>query len=193
MSKLISLSSLIRLMLVIGLLAIMFVLVQACQGPKQPLDRFAKGPLKRLTVTDSPPQQPTLEFSGPNEETLRLSDLKGDIVLLNVWATWCAPCLKEMPLLDTLAAQTEGDDFHVITVSIDRTDFEPIKFFKENNIVNLVPWHDDTYSLSAKVVAPGLPVTIFYNRQGHEVGRVFGDVDWTSPEVDNFISYLRGL
>lgn len=189
-SKFFSIGSLIKLMLFGGLVAIIAVIVQSCQPVKVGLETFAKGPLKRLEVLDSPPPQPTLTFSMADNQTMSLSDYRGKVILLNVWATWCAPCIVEMPMLDELEATRGGDDFQVVTVSLDRQQIEPQDFFIKNGITHLAPWHDGSFSLSAKVRAPGLPVSIFYNRRGREIARVSGDVDWTDESVLAFIDKI---
>jgi thiol-disulfide isomerase/thioredoxin len=177
-------------MLLIGFVAVFAVIVQSCQSPKTGIDRFAVGSLQRLAVRDTPPPQPKLGFIAADETQMSLNDYRGKVVLLNVWATWCPPCVKEMPALDELQKMRGGDDFEVITVSVDRNAEEPAAFFETHNIENLIPWHDTSYSLPAEVMAPGLPVSIFYDKRGREVARVFGDVEWTSKEVSAFVDYL---
>lgn len=189
-SNIFSLGSMIKLMLFGGLVAVIALIVQSCQPVKSGLDRFAKGPLKRLEVVEAPPPQPTLEFKMADNQTMTLQDYRGKVVLLNVWATWCPPCVVEMPMLDELQAKRGGDDFQVVTVSNDRIQVEPQDFFIQNGITHLTPWHDATFSLPAKVGARGLPVSIFYDRKGREVARISGEVDWTQDEVDRFIDYL---
>lgn len=177
-------------MLLGALVAMIVIVVQSCQTPETDITRFAKGSLKRLHVKEAPPPQPKLTFKGPDGADMTLADYKGQVVLLNVWATWCAPCIIEMPMLDELQAERGGDDFQVVTISVDRTAYDPDKFFKDNDLTHLTPWHDSTYSLPPKVSAPGLPVSIFYSRTGREIARVSGEVDWTSDEALKFIDYV---
>ena len=187
------LSTLIRAFLFIGLVAVIFVVVQSCQMPKistNDLDRFARGELSKLQFLPNPPAQPDLEFTTLDGETMRLSDLRGKVVLLNVWATWCPPCVKEMPMLDQLKNEHSDSAFDVVTVSIDRNPQEPAEFFDRNNIQHLKPWHDGTYSTSFKVSAPGLPVSIIYSPEGREIARISGEVDWVHPDVISFIDHL---
>lgn len=173
-----------------GLVAIFIVIVQSCQKPKTGLETFASGTLARLEVQDAPPLQPDLTFQTVSGESLNLRDERGKVILLNVWATWCPPCVKEMPMLDALERQKGGEDFKVITVSLDRQPQEPVDFFERQKITTLTPWHDGTYALSARVKAPGLPISIFYSRDGRELARIAGDVDWTRPEVIELVDYL---
>jgi len=152
LSSFFSVANAIRLLLVVGVLAVFLVVVQSCSQPKMGLDLFAK---------DS-----------------------------HVWATWCAPCIAEMPMLDELQAKKGSANFEVVTISLDRTAEEAAQWFAKNNINNLPLWHDSTYGVSAKLALPGLPTSIFYNRQGREIARIPGEVDWTSEEALALVDYL---
>jgi len=190
--KFLSLGNAIRLMLLIGLVACFLVIVQSCQQPKTGLDIYAKNTLKRLTELEAPPPQPALIFESFAGETMQLSDYKGQVILLNVWATWCAPCLKEMPSLSRLQSLRGGPDFQVITVSLDRTAEEAALWLEDKNITNLTPWHDKSFNLNVAVKAPGLPISVIYSRSGRELARLPGDAEWDSDEalalIDELIS-----
>ena len=177
-------------MVIFGLLAILLVIVQSCSQPKTGLDQFAKDSLKKLTVLQSPPAQPPLPYLLPDKTKMTLSDYKGKVILLNVWATWCAPCIAEMPTLDALQEKRGGADFEVVTVSLDRTAEEAAKFLRDNGIDNLQGWHDGSYSTSSNLLLPGLPTSVFYDRRGREVARVSGEAEWTSPEALALIDKL---
>jgi len=124
---------------------------------------------------------------------MRLSDYKGKVILVNIWATWCAPCIAEMPMLDALQAAKSGENFEVVTISLDRTSEEAAQWFNKNGIEHLPLWHDGTYDVSGKLALPGLPTSIFYNRQGREIARIPGEVDWTSAEALALVDYLTVL
>jgi len=177
-------------MIIGGLFAVLLVIAQSCSQPQTGLDLFAKDSLKKLTVLETPPLQPNMTFAGPNGDAMQLQDYAGKIILLNVWATWCAPCIAEMPTLDALQAERGGADFEVVTVSLDRTAEEAAMFFNDNRIDNLKPWHDKTFSLSSRLLLPGLPTSVFYNQKGREIARVSGEVEWTSPEAFAMIDKL---
>lgn len=179
----ITLANAIRGMLLLGLVALFFVLVQSCQQPKTGLKVYATGGIKALTVLDVPPPQPTLTFSNSRGDEMRLSDYKGKVVLVNVWATWCPPCVVEMPMLNDLQALRGGPSFEVVNISLDRTAQEATDYLVEKNLGNLQDWHDSTYNLPSALKVPGLPVTIIYDRQGREVARLAGEADWVSPEA----------
>ena len=129
-------------------------------------------------------------FSSPDATQMRLSDYKGKVILVNIWATWCAPCIAEMPMLDELQAKKGSDNFEVVTISLDRTAEEAARWLDKNDIKNLPLWHDSTYGVSGKLNLPGLPTSIFYNRGGREIARIPGEVDWTSDEALALVDYL---
>ena len=190
LSSFLSVANAIRLMLIVGVLAIFLVVVQSCSQPKTGLDLFAKDSLKKLTSLENSPVQPSMVFKNPKGEEMRLSDYKGKVILVNIWATWCAPCIAEMPMLDALQASKGSADFEVVTISLDRTPEEAAQWFSKNGIENLPLWHDSTYGVSAKLELPGLPTSIFYNRGGREIARIPGEVDWTSQEALALVNYL---
>lgn len=189
-SSFFSVANAIRLMLVAGLVAVFLVVVQSCSQPKTGLELFAKDSLKKLTALELPPVQPTMVFKDPNGAEMRLADYKGKVILVNIWATWCAPCIAEMPMLDELQAKQASADFEVVTISLDRTAEEAQAWFGKNGITNLPLWHDSTYGISGKLDLPGLPTSIFYSRQGREIARIPGEVDWTSAEALALVDYL---
>jgi len=189
-SSIFSLGNAIRAVLLVGLFGLCFVFVQSCQAPATGLDVYAEDSLKKLTVREAPPLPPKTIFSSADGQTFTLEELRGKTVLVNVWATWCAPCLAEMPSLDRLQGQRGGDDFQVVTISIDRTKYEPAKFFNDNGIKNLSPWHDGSYGIPGNLQLRGYPTTVIYNPQGREIAILEGEAEWDSPEALALIDYL---
>ena len=127
---------------------------------------------------------PALTVVDPEGKTLELASI-GQPVLLNLWATWCAPCKVEMPLLDNLAGELAGE-VRVLTVSQDIRDPEVVvpAFFAEEGFENLEPWLDKRADLGVELADGGLlPTTILYDAQGVEVFRVAGDYEWDSEEA----------
>ncbi|MBB3033340.1 TlpA family protein disulfide reductase [Alteriqipengyuania lutimaris] len=126
---------------------------------------------------------PAANLVNPADEVLNLGALQGRPVLVNLWATWCAPCVKEMPLLDELAADY-GGALNVVTVSQDMEGPAKVAaFFEENGLENLPQWIDPQLALGEAIGASTLPTTVLYDRQGQEVWRVTGDYDWASEEA----------
>ncbi|MEM6908069.1 MAG: TlpA disulfide reductase family protein [Pseudomonadota bacterium] len=126
---------------------------------------------------------PDLTFADPDGKTLELAKV-GEPVLLNLWATWCAPCVLEMPMLDRLADELAGE-VRVITISQDIQGAEKVvPFFAEKGFQNLEPWLDPETELGANFADGGvLPQTILFDAQGREVFRVVGDYKWDSEEA----------
>ena len=126
-------------------------------------------------------QVPDVVLTDADGRKLSLREPDGRPTLLNLWATWCAPCIKEMPLLDTLAADYAGD-LDVVTASQDLQAEKVVEFFADNDLPNLEQWHDEETALSFAIGA-GLPITVLYDAEGREVWRVVGDADWGRADI----------
>jgi thiol-disulfide isomerase/thioredoxin len=144
-----------------------------------------------------PKPAPELSFTSADAKTHSLADWRGKVVLLNVWATWCAPCKLEMPSLDRLQARLGSDAFTVLALSVDRTGIDkPAEFFKGNNISHLAVYNDAESTATSLLRIPGLPVSMILDAQGREVARLAGPADWDSPaiaaKVEEFIKSAAG-
>jgi thiol-disulfide isomerase/thioredoxin len=140
-----------------------------------------------------PKPVPELTFFDAAGNEVRLADFQGEVVVLNLWATWCAPCRREMPSLDRLQAADGGDGLEVIALSLDRGDVAKIReFFEELGISSLAIYHDPQARASRELGAPGLPTTIVIDRAGQEVGRLLGPAEWDSDEALAVIKALLG-
>lgn len=139
-------------------------------------------------VRHEPPRSlPAIAFKD-GEAQQSLTEFKGKVVLLNIWATWCVPCRREMPALDRLQTSLGGSDFEVVAVSIDRGGFETVrKFYHETGIRDLAMYVDPSGQAARAVGALGLPVTLLVDRASKEVGRVTGPAEWDSPEIVEFL------
>lgn len=137
---------------------------------------------------------PDLEFLDGEGRELTLDSFKGQTLLLNIWATWCVPCRKEMPALDRLQAKLGGPDFRVVAVSIDRGGLPVVKdFYEELGLQALEIYVDPSGSSANKVGAVGIPTTLLVSRNGREVARAVGPAEWDSSEVVQFMrDYLNG-
>ena len=126
---------------------------------------------------------PAAAFVDRAEKPLRLAEFAGQPVLVNLWATWCAPCLAEMPALDRLAAREKGK-LLVLPISQDLEGWRAVdKFFAPGKFTALSPYLDQPNEWALAVGAKGLPVSILYDAQGREVWRVNGPLEWDKPEV----------
>ncbi len=190
LSELFTLSNGIRGMLLFGVFALFGVFVQSCNGPKSAIDRFAVGSLKKLTQLEAPPAGPSLTFETMDGQQVQLSKHQGQIVLMNAWATWCPPCIAEMPSLDRLQKMRGSPDFVVVPISLDRTAAEAKDWLEDNDIRSLQSWHDSSYRLTGQLKLPGLPTSVLYDRDGREVARIPGEVEWDSEEALALIDYL---
>ena len=145
------------------------------------LEAMREGLMKKLTFHSTPKPTPDAPFFDPEGGMHSLADYKGKYVVLNFWATWCAPCRKEMPSLDNLQAELGGDDFQVIAIATGRNTQAGItKFFDKAEIKNLGVFLDPKQNLSRKMGVLGLPITVILDRQGNEIARLSGDAEWDS-------------
>lgn len=132
----------------------------------------------------TPKAIPELRFQDASGKPRSLGDFRGKVVLLNVWATWCAPCREEMPALDRLQARLGGERFQVLALSVDLQGASIARKFYEDVGIKALPLYIDTSAKAAFVLdAPGLPATLLVDRKGREIGRHLGAVKWDSPEV----------
>ena len=121
---------------------------------------------------------------------MNLADFRGKVVLLNIWATWCAPCRREMPTLERLQAELGGPDFEVVALSIDRKGLPVVKeFYQELGLQELAMYVDEAGAAQRALNALGLPTTLLLDRDGSEIGRLLGPAEWDSPEM---VSFIRG-
>ncbi len=130
---------------------------------------------------------PTVTFTAPDGKAVTLADFKGTPVLLNLWATWCAPCVAELPTLDALAVQ-KGAVLKVLTVSQDlEGKAKAVPFLKDKGIAHLPAYTDPSLGLSLAYQA-NLPTTVLIDAEGREVWRVSGSLDWTGAEAAALIA-----
>lgn len=158
---------------------------------------LAHGEVAAVNVAKSPLKVPDLSFQDVNGKPLTLADWRGRTVLLNLWATWCVPCRKEMPALDALQQKLGSPDFQVVAVNIDTRDPEkPKTFLKELGITKLTYYADPTartfQDLKAIGRAFGMPTTILVDRQGCEIGTIAGPAEWASDDAIKLIQAALG-
>ena len=154
------------------------------------ISEFLKNELEDFELSKEKKNISNLIFKDHKEKEISFSDFKGKILLVNFWATWCAPCIKEMPSLDRLETKINGD-FDVIAISVDRDGVEKVTdFFDENKISNLEKFFDIKNSLAKEMNLYGVPTSFFVNKEGDLIGYSQGDMEWDNDTVINFINYL---
>ncbi len=130
-----------------------------------------------------------IRFQDAAGRPVSLADFRGKVVLLNIWATWCPPCRKEMPTLDRLQAKLGGPDFEVVALSIDDKGASAVRaFFDEIGVHKLGIYVDPTMRAADALHAPGVPTTLLIDRAGREIGRHLGPAEWDAAPV---VAFLR--
>jgi thiol-disulfide isomerase/thioredoxin len=145
---------------------------------------MATGALTAFVMKPNRPPVPDLTFNDAFGQAKSLSSWRGRVVLVNLWATWCAPCRKEMPSLSALQRQLGSKDFEVVAISLDRKGREAAAaFLAETGVTNLALYLDSSAAILDQLQAMGLPASVLVDRHGHEIGRMLGPADWSAPEA----------
>lgn len=170
------------------LILAMFALA-ACSPRGDGLASYAVGEMQSFEVHDAPVAASNAPFLDGDGAEVRLSDFAGQVVLLNVWATWCAPCVREMPQLDALQAELGGEDFTVLTVSTDRLARSEVEFFLREEIgaAHLPLYMDEGLAFALGTGVSVWPTTILYSRDGRELGRIAGPAEWDGADAHRLI------
>jgi thiol-disulfide isomerase/thioredoxin len=155
---------------------------------RSPIVPALEGTPKGFVLTEVPSPLPEVQFTDDVGRPLALADFRGKVVLLNVWATWCLPCRKEMPTLDRLQAALGGGGFEVVALSVDRQGVEAVKaFYSEIGVRNLAVHVDASGQALSALAAVGLPTTILIDPEGRELGRLMGPAEWDAKEMVAFL------
>lgn len=171
-------------MVVFGLAALGYVLVRASSvGDPSGLSRYGVGEMRNLEVLREPPARPGVTLVDADGGETTLAAYEGKVILVNLWATWCAPCVAEMPSLNALAAARNSDQFEVVPISLDRTLEEAAEFYTEYNLTELPLLLDNTFAVGRAVETVGLPVSVFYDARGREIARVPREADWAGEDA----------
>lgn len=178
----------------IGVAAVLYVIASASIKPAEALDlnAFKRGELAKLEVPKTPAAPTTAGFTDADGKPMTLADFKGQIVVVNLWATWCAPCRIEMPTLAALQAAYQTQPVQVVALSVDRdADLQLAKSDVAKN-APLKLYRDPGYKFAFAIEprAAGFPTTIIYDRQGRERARLSGGADWNSKEARALIEAL---
>lgn len=149
----------------------------------------AQEPPPNFIVHEFPKSLPKVAFRDGDEGEVSLADFQGKVILLNIWATWCVPCRREMPTLDRLQVQLGGPGFEVVALSIDRKGAGAVRsFYSEVSIQNLAIYIDSGGKSARALGMIGLPTTLLIDQDGKEIGRLIGPFEWDTPEI---VAFLR--
>jgi peroxiredoxin len=145
-------------------------------------DNSSLKPLKQLPMGQGIPA-PDFTFPGPNGERISLSDHRGKVVLVNVWATWCPPCVEEMPSIEKLYKKFKGEKFEILAVSIDAEGAKAVAPFMKKHRLTFPALLDPEGTIKTAYRVTGVPESFIIDKGGILVGKIIGARDWAAPEV----------
>ncbi len=152
-----------------------------------PLKPLAIGTMAKFAFKQAGAAAPGVAFDGP-EGPMTLARLRGHPLLVNLWASWCVPCVKELPSLDRLALAMKAEGLKVVAINMDQNTDDALYFLGKNHITHLPLYSDKNLLMSIALQEEGIPVSVLYDAQGHEIGRYVGGTNWDSPEARKLIA-----
>ena len=148
--------------------------------------------IKNIVLNKSPKGYNNVVFKDINDVEINIDSLKNKLIILNFWATWCAPCKKEMPSLDLLQANKNLNNLKIFPINVGREDVKKsMEFFDELNIKNLEIYFDPTVSLAKKFKLRGVPTSILFNKEGQEFARIIGSIDFNNKDFINWLKFYN--
>ncbi len=145
--------------------------------------------IKNLAINKETKAYKNITFLDQNKKIINLSDYKGKLILLNFWASWCAPCKEEMPSLDALKINPELDNIIIFPINVGKDSYKKSeKFFKDLNIKNLNIYFDNPKTLAKDFSIRGVPTTILINKDNEEFARIIGSINF---EAEEFIQWIK--
>jgi thiol-disulfide isomerase/thioredoxin len=172
---------------ILGVAAVLYIIGGALikPGGGGELDRLAKGEMAKLQVPLEPTRAPVHVFYDGAGDPVRIADFQGQVVVMNIWATWCAPCVLEMPTLAALQKRYAGKPVKVVAVSVDQEDdlAKAQAFIAKHAPLDFYVDRERKISFVLTPPAPGMPTTVIYGPDGVERARLAGEADWTSEEA----------
>ncbi len=149
---------------------------------------LSTGEMTAFVFKKTPEELGEVKFADRTGQVRTLAEWKGKVVLLNLWATWCAPCRKEMPSLDRLQKELGSDKFEVVALAVDRGGADAVlKFLDGIKVANLTPYFDATTRATGTLRAVGLPTTILIGKDGREIGRLSGPAEWDGSDAKRLV------
>ena len=151
-----------------------------------------KPDIKNLVLIENSKIYEEVIFKDKNQKDIHLVDYKGKLLILNFWATWCAPCRDEMPSLDTLQSDSRLSNLKIFPINIGQENLlKSEAFFRELNIQNLEVYFDPAITLAKKFSLRGVPTTILFNKKGQEFARILGSIDFNDEEFINWLKHYN--
>ena len=145
--------------------------------------------IKNIVIHKVPKIYDNVIFLNKKDQKININDYKGNLLILNFWATWCEPCKDEMPSLDEIQGNPDLNKIKIFAINIGKENIEKVnKFFKDLNIKNFEPYFDPPTTLAKKFSLRGVPTSILINKKGHEFARIIGSIDF---EDKNFVSWIK--
>lgn len=149
------------------------------------------GAMKRFVFHEQAVPATSAKFLDQNGNEVSFSDFKGKVILVNFWATWCAPCIREMPDLNNLERDLGGENFEVVLISENQDGIDSsLEFLKDNNISNLKTYIDDNRNVARTLKTRALPTSILIDAEGYELGRLIGPAEWNSGDAKALINFV---
>jgi thiol-disulfide isomerase/thioredoxin len=180
-----------RTRFLIGMVVVAVALLMMMLFGKNPVlgqEKLNTGHMAAFVYKPQPAELPALKFVDAKGQDKSLKDWQGKVVLLNLWATWCAPCRKEMPDLDKLQAEMGSNTFEVVALGVDRGGVKAAeKFLEQVGTKKLALYVDPTAKMANELRVIGLPATLLIDGQGREIGRLLGPADWASEDAKKLI------
>ena len=176
----------------LSLAAVLYAMLSGCSKPAD-LKSLATGPMAKLVVAPAAPApEPDAPFTGPDGKEMHLADLKGQVIVVNFWATWCGPCKEEMPSLAKLQKDYADKPFKVVPISVDRPEEGAAAqaFLKSHGGLGF--YNDAKFALpfALNPRADGIPTTVIYDKQGRERARLSGGADWSTEQAKKVIDVV---
>ena len=143
---------------------------------------------KNVVIHKVPKTYDNVFFLDKKDKKININDFKGNLLILNFWATWCEPCKEEMPSLNNLQINEELDRLKIFTINIGKENIEKVnKFFLDLNIRHFEPYFDPPTTLAKKFSLRGVPTSILIDKNGKEFARIIGSIDFNNPELVNWL------